>query len=283
MPLLLGIAKENDGELTHKKRCARWSVNASALRSCLCSVSLDGLNVHGQWELLKDIQRTGTAWYHTPTQKYRDPPEVKQRCKLRRESLDHEQTHTLTKAILAKRAAARIEWLRQLESRASEGDPQAIRYLRQRQKQYDDYGPLLRTAGSPEEAADAVRTRSRDLFMPDTRDDDIQHVESLLRELQCLSDRSTCTPFANDEVTSAAIRLKTGRDSNMSGVSAELMLALWADSTGRRVVMSFLNSLLCEDDAPPEHNDSFVTLVPKVAHVASAQQLRPINLVETGF
>ncbi|CAE7393308.1 unnamed protein product [Symbiodinium microadriaticum] len=91
----------------------------------------------------------------------------------------------------------------------------------ERQKQYGDFGPLLRTAGSPEEAADAVR------------------------------------------------------------VSAELMLALWADSTGQRVVMSFLNSLLCEDDAPPELHDSFVTLVPKVAHVASAQQLRPINLVET--
>ena len=264
---------------THKKRCARWSVNASALRSCLCSVSLDGMNVHGQWELLKDIQRT--ACYRTPTQKYRDPPEVKQLCKLRRESLDHERTHMLTKTILAKRAAARIEWLRQLESRAAEGDPQAIRYLRQRQRQYGDYGPLLRTAGSPEEAADAVRTRFRDLFMPDTRDDDIQLVESLLQELQCLSDRSTCNPFTNDEVSSAVLRLKTGRVSGMSGVSAELMLALWADSTGRRVVMSFLNSLLCEDDAPPELNDSFVTLVPKVSHVASAQQLRPINLVET--
>ena len=98
--------------------------------------------------------------------------------------------------------------------------------------------------------------------------------------LQLATGEFAVVHFSHDEISAAIAALKTGKSSGMSGISAELIHAMWSLDAGKTVLATFLNAQLEAGDQPRELHDSFVALVPKLQHVLHPQRIRPINLVE---
>ena len=88
------------------------------------------------------------------------------------------------------------------------------------------------------------------------------------------------TCFSEAEIAKGVVKLKPGKTSGISGISAELLQGLWALDEGKQMLSSFMNDLLMEAEHPADLHDSFVTLVPKIKNVTQPHQIRPINLVE---
>ncbi|OLP99350.1 hypothetical protein AK812_SmicGene18103 [Symbiodinium microadriaticum] len=270
--------RHKDRRRRARGKCGRWTVKPNIGASVQSCEGFRDLDVHGQWEHLKQLQRACS--FPTPSCKYRDSIALKDMCRQRREEVDPCAKQTLTRAIVAKRSAEKAEWLRSLESRAASGDARAIHYLKGRLQPRHAWGVLIRNCGVRSAAVEAVRTHFRDILSPVVPAAEQAECAHLLHKLTAATESLTPTPFTYDEISKAVQHLKPGKTSGMTGISAELVKALWQDGDGQSIISCFCNSLLSTDDPPSDLDGGFVALLPKVAHVQTASQIRPIHLVE---
>ena len=263
----------------NKGKCGRWTAS-SALPDHLSDISsgFQQLDLHGKWEAIKNIQQTCS--YRTPSQKSKDSEDLKQLCRERRLCEDSQRRLELTRVILARRRAERLQWLRDLENNAANGDAHAISYLRARAKQHTDMDGLIREAGGIKQAAEQIRDHFTQLFHPAVPEEQQQRTQEILEELQLDSGGSAPVAFTDEEISEALSKGKNGKTMGLSGVSYELLVALWGLDEGKVVLREFLSDLYLSADHPRELYKGFVALIPKVSQVVMAQQLRPINLIE---
>ena len=263
----------------NKGRCGRWSVglnlneHVSQLQTVFSEMSLVG-----KWEALKETQVA--CCYRTPTYKFKDSPQLKQMCKDRTQCQDPDTKLLLTRGILAKRRAEKIEWLRDLEERSSRGEAGAIRYLRGRSKVYNNMDGMARECGGVDEAARAIQEHFDLLFNPTVSDEHKQTVAEVMSALQLSSGEFAVKLFTKEEIDKGVARLKPGKSTGMSGVSSELLTAMWTIPQGQCILTDFLNDMLQSSEVPAEVHRAFVVLLPKVRDVLRPLDIRPICLVE---
>ena len=237
------------------------------------------LSLHGKWESLKQVQAVAT--YPTPSQKFRDSQSLKDLCRQRRECHDAARRLELTRLVLARRRAEKLAWLQELEKAAADGHAQSIRYLRNRTRQHSDMSGLVRAKGGDvDAAARCVKEHFRELFSPQIPAEQEVSVESIFRDLQLATGEFAIKYFSEEEIAAGLSKGKMGKSTGLSGISYELLVAMWSMPDGRLILREFLNSLLESSNHPTEIHCSFVTLVPKLAEVVTPAQIRPINLVE---
>ena len=118
------------------------------------------------------------------------------------------------------------------------------------------------------------------MFSPDIDPQQQQTVQSALDDLRLAAGSHCMKPFSFQEVAGALSRLKTGKSIGLTGMSAEMFRAMWAVPGGQALLLQFFNDLLQCAGHPPELQCGFVSLVPKVAEVLKASDVRPINLIE---
>ena len=240
--------RHKDRRRRARGKCGRWTVKPNVGASVQSCEGFRDLDVHGQWEQLKQLQRACS--FPTPSCKYRDSIALKDMCRQRREEVDPCAKQTLTRAIVAKRSAEKAEWLRSLESRAASGDARAIHYLKGRLQPRHAWGDLIRNCGARSAAVEAVRTHFRDILSPVVPAAEQAECAHLLHKLTAATESLTPTPFTYDEISKAVQHLKPGKTSGMTGISAELVKALWQDEDGQSIISCFCNSLLSTDDLP---------------------------------
>ena len=220
-----------------------------------CCIGFEALDLAGKWEALKQLHR---------------------RC-----SSDVMHKATLTRAVVARRAQEKANWLQQLEHSASSGNSYAIRYLRKRVRHPSPWDGLVRDAGSKSAAAFSIQTTFTSCFKSPVPLDDQEACDRIVQELQLAADSESLKPFTWPEVAAAVSRLKMGKSTGMTGISGELISAIWqVVPEGQNMVISFCNSRLKEDHHPADLHQSFVALLPKLPVIREASQIRPINLVE---
>ena len=129
-------------------------------------------------------------------------------------------------------------------------------------------------------AACKIKEHFSELFSPHIPADQRQRLNETIQELQYVAGSYALVPFTSDEIESALGKAKLGKTSGISGVSYELLVAIWCLPEGRDILIAFVNDLLESPDHPLELRDGFVALVPKVSHVMHPQDIRPINLIE---
>ena len=263
----------------NKARCGRWSVGDSIRSQAPAAAAhFSSLDLHGKWEVLRDLQQTCS--FPTPSQKYKDSPALKALCKERRSCNEPQRRLELTQLILATRRAERFQWLRNLESSAARGDTHAIGYLKARSKIFSDMTGIIKEAGGVQNAVSQVKEHFTQLFHPVIPPEEQQTVQDVLQTLQLETGGHAIAHFSDDEIESALDKGKCGKTTGLSGVSYELLHALWSLDDGRRVLRQFLQELYASADHPQDLYCSFVTLIPKLSHVVAPKDVRPINLIE---
>ena len=262
-----------------RARCAKW-LAGSNLPECLAVVrpSFETLSLQGQWECLQSLQQASS--YNTPSKKYRDSPYLKDLCHQRRFCTDLDKRLELTRAILAKRRAERLLWLQSLEDDAASGDAHAISYLRARLKPHGDFQPLVKDSGGLGEAAARVKRHFDTLFHPDVPQEQRQEIQGILESLQLESGAHMLAEFTDAEIQEALNKGKSGKTSGLTGITYELLVAMWGVEDGRTILRQFLNNLFTASQHPQGLYRAFVLLIPKVAQVAAPTDIRPINLIE---
>ena len=244
-----------------------------------CCIGFEALDLAGKWETLKQLQTRYT--YRAPSHKFKDSPYLKSLCMDRRCCSDAEHKAVLTRAIVARRAHEKADWLQKLEHSASSGNAYAIRYLRKRVRHPSPWDGLVRDAGSKSAAAVSIQTHFQKLFQPPVPLEDQEACDCIMCELQLAASSEALRPFTWPEVAAAVNRLKLGKSTGMTGISCELISAMWqVVPEGQNMVVSFCNSLLQEEQHPPELHQSLVALLPKLPVIQATSQIRPINLVE---
>ena len=160
--------------------------------------------------------------------------------------------------------------------RAASEDYGSVGYLKQRSQPKVSYDWFFQDNGGRAKATSAVQSRMKSLFEAD------QHANEWAAKLleRVLTSSPAPVPFAECEVRRAD-KLKRGKTSGMSGVSAEFVKALEADSEGMQMHTTHLNGLLLTGDIATDYNEAFVSFFAKCQHVSRPKDLRPINLLET--
>ena len=262
-----------------RSRCGRYSVKDSLKMGIQCCIGFEALDLAGKWETLKQFQTRYT--YRTPSHKFKDSPYLKSLCMDRRCCSDVEHKAVLTRAIVARRAHEKADWLQKLEHSASSGNAYAIRYLRKRVRHPSPWDGLVKDAGSKSAAAGSIQTHFQKLFQPPVPLEDQEACDCIMRELQLAASSEALKPFTWPEVAAAVNRLKLGKSTGMTGISCELISAMWqVVPEGQNMVVSLCNSLSQEEQHPPELHQSLVALLPKLPVIQATNQIRPINLVE---
>ncbi|CAE7206989.1 CACNA1I [Symbiodinium natans] len=92
-------------------------------------------------------------------------------------------------------------------------------------------------------------------------------------------DFASVSDFTEDEILRAVHRLKPGKTAGPSGCSADFLKALCSAGPGLQLLQSHLNLILrnCPLD---EQRVAELILVPKLLHIGSVDQFRPIALME---
>ena len=265
---------------TKRGNCGRWSVGPK-LGQCLDDLrpEFPSLPLERQWEVLKEIQ--SKCCFRTPSLKYKDSPDLKQLCRDRSMCQDRSRKLELTRLIIARRRSEKLHWLQDLEAKASDGDPGAIRYLRSRSKPQGTMTGLIKEANGTTHAAAQLRDHFQELFSPQTSQADAAQVHDIVESLQYSSGLVQMTGFSEEEVSSAISRLKMGKTSGISGISNELLQSMWSLPQGKAVLLAFFNKMLESPKHPSDMHHSFVTLLPKVKNAMQASEVRPIHLIET--
>ena len=135
-------------------RCGKWSVRlGDALQGCSqtaqSSTSLD----------MEMIEHLATKVSFRPQSfRYRDPPEIKDLIRRRRECSDHGHAKELALEIVGLRRAHKQAWLATVLERARSGDFQAITCMKRRQSMGHTHCSYLMRAGGEEQALKDLRS-----------------------------------------------------------------------------------------------------------------------------
>eukprot|EP00439_Symbiodinium_sp_Y106_P033697 s5109_g4.t1 len=263
-----------------RNRCRKWAVSSEALAARdIDPAWFAGKNSAEQSEILKNLASSCSV--PRPSFKYKDPESIKQLCRQRHLTSDPSLRQQLSQQILSQRREAREEWLRDLMRRAASGDYGAIGYLKQRSQPKVSYDRFFQDNGGKAKATSAVQSRAKHLFEADQQEVDCTNAWAAKLHARALAGSPAPVPFTQCEVRRAVDKLKRGKTSGMSGVSAEFVKALASDDEGMQVLTAHLNGLLLSGDIPSDYNEAFVTFIAKCQHVSRPKDLRPINLLET--
>ncbi|CAE7242416.1 hypothetical protein AK812_SmicGene1302 [Symbiodinium microadriaticum] len=262
-------------------KCRRHSVAQEPLHADLRATSdtfAQQTSVQ-QWETLSRLSERHS--FAAPSLKYKDPPGIKQLCQERRATHDPLERARVTKVIIAARHEARRRWMQDLYDKSEQGDPSAIRYLRQRGSQmHTNTEDFVTNSGGEQASIHNMKQHYSNLF---GKEPDPIEKESLEKTLQTLVDRAAqCPPelFTVAEVQPALERLKRGKVSGISGMSNEFLTAVWCIEEDQTMLVSHLNQLLMSQDLPDELLQAYVCLIPKTHRILECKDFRPINLLE---
>ena len=263
-----------------RRRCTRWSVCKEALDEQLPGhLAQQPPSAAGQWEQLCHISQTVSS--STPSRKYRDSPFIKELCWKRRMCTDPSERTELTRRILFFRGAAKIQWLRDLEAQAKMGDAGAIRFLRQRQKPKGSFDDLVHRCGGQDAAAKHIQQHFQGLFAPEQKPEEVDAVATYMNELQIHAQYQGTHDFSEEEVGPCIEHMHLGKVAGLSGISVELIKAIWNQSSGKTLLLNHLNTLHRTDSLPEPAVNAYIALLPKRLRVLSVDEIRPIHLIES--
>ncbi|CAE7274880.1 CBWD5, partial [Symbiodinium sp. KB8] len=261
-----------------RNRCNKWILD----RDRLDHVNIDEeffrqQSAKQQWEVIRSINDTCAR--PKPSLKYKDPPDLKELCRQRHYTNDPADKTRLAKQILSRRREARSLWLQGLMRRASTGDGSATAYLHNRSKPKPSHNKLIQASGGKQAAAEQVQERMQELLSATPAERDaVCGWEARLADTA--SSSAPCRLFDDSEIQQSVGKLRLGKASGMSGVSAELIRALAQLPEGLAVVRHHMNTLLRDGEPPADYYKAYVALIEKCPQVSRARDLRPINLLE---
>ena len=261
-------------------KCRKWAVARDKLQGFDIDIEwFKQQSVAGQWEVLQHL--SSFCSYPRPSYKYKDPPAIKQLCRERHLMTDPAVRADLARQIVGARREARHEWLAQLMHRASDGDCGAVSYLKARAKPVTTHEKYIEKFGGKQAAARDLKTRMKSLFEAPERERDKDHAQQWEIQLTDAANNVPMENFWDTEILQGVSRLKKGKTSGKSGVSADFLHALVSLPSGVQMIRAHLNSLLREGRAPDDYYEAFVCLLAKCPEISRAKDCRPINLLET--
>ena len=220
----------------------------------------------------------GQCQYRLPGRKFRDPPELKQLCRLRNRTPDH--SASLSRHIITTRRAERHQWLSDLYVAASSGDSSAIAFLKQRRKPTSTWSHLITHYGSQPAATHHVQEHFHQLFantpLHTRATDCAPHLQTIEAHMANIEPH----PIQADEVHQAVAQLKPGKTSGDSGMSNEFLLAFSRAEAGLTLLLHMLNTMFVDEQLHPELLLASACLIPKSANITLASQIRQILLLE---
>ena len=261
-----------------RNRCNKWVIATNKLDK----VDIDQeffrqQSAKQQWEVIRNINDSCAV--PMPSLKYKDPHDLKELCRQRHYTTDPADKTRLAKQILSRRREARSLWLQGLTRRASAGDGAAVAYLHNRSKPKPSHHKFVQASGGKQAAAQQVQERMEELLSAKPAElDAVSGWEARLADPA--SSTAPCKPVDDSEILQSVRKLKRGKTSGLSGVSAELMRALVQLPDGLAIVRHHMNVLLRDGEPPTDYFKTYVALIEKCPQVARARDLRPINLME---
>ncbi|CAE6960285.1 unnamed protein product [Symbiodinium natans] len=94
-----------------------------------------------------------------------------------------------------------------------------------------------------------------------------QEIQGILESLQLESGAHMLAEFTDAEIQEALNKGKSGKTSGLTGITYELLVAMWGVEDGRTILRQFLNNLFTASQHPQGLYRAFVLLIPKVAQV----------------
>ena len=256
----------------HFKRCHKWCIDNSQISQHLPSkYDFSLMPLEKQWEILKDLSQK--ASYRKPGMKFVDSPGLKELCRKRRLAEDPEIRLALTRAVLARRQIEKESWTKSILDMAVKGNFDAIHNIFHQHRDKVSFDEAIAAYGSKQSFVNAVH----DFFVhkAGAGDGDTVHAENPRH----VPDFDSVSDFTEDEILRAVHRLKPGKTAGPSGCSADFLKALCSAGPGLQLLQSHLNLILrnCPLD---EQRVAELVLVPKLLHIGSVDQFRPIALME---
>ena len=196
-------------------KCGKWSLRlGDTLQSCSRLAASQSPICMNTIELL-----ASKVSLRPQSFRYRDPPEIKELVKQRKECSDPHVAKELAIQVVGMRRAHKQAWLVNVLERARSGDFQAISYMKRRQSMGHTHCSYLTRAGSEVQALRDLRhfcaakyTASRPLDS-----------ELAFRMVWCHAKDCVPQPFTLDEVRGVLSGFKHGKSCGTDGVSYELL------------------------------------------------------------
>ena len=270
--ILWGAEAGSMGSVTKGQSCRRQRYGRRTVSDPeaiqRAAMRMAGCGSQDAFALLVDAAQKATR--PAPSIRYSDPPEIRRLCSDRSIQVDNNIRQAMSVEIYRKRRAARKQWKLSLVASAADGDWAARKALTQRPNKPSAFAGLVQTSGGMDEACEDVRNYYRAKFERPEVDG-----MGLLHGL----DYADEPEITADELDVAISRLKTGKATGPTLVSAELLLQLYRATQGRMSLLKMVNDALSNpSDLPAELFLGQVLLFPKKKWITQPSQTRPIVL-----